>query len=75
MFTKPLFNRTVLTRSGIRSYSSCNYSYMMSPFSASMMTVGFCFLIGANIRNDISSAIGHLYRQQEEIKKMLKELK
>lgn len=71
MFTKPLFNRTVLTRSGIRSYSSCNYSYMMSPFGASMMTVGFCSLIGENIRNDI----GHLYRQQEEIKKMLKELK
>jgi len=43
----------------------------MSPFGASMMTVGVCFLIGAGIRNDI----GYLYRQQEEIKKMLKEIK
>jgi len=66
MFTRPL-----ITRSGVRNYSSCNYNYMMSPFGASMMTVGVCFLIGAGIRNDI----GYLYRQQEEIKKMLKEIK
>lgn len=66
MFTRPLF-----TRIGSRSYSSCNYDYIMSPFSASLMTVGFCLLIGVGIRNDI----GYLYRQQEEIKKMIKEIK
>lgn len=68
MFNRSLFNRV---SKGTRSYSSCNYHYMMSPFSASIMTVSLCFLIGLGIRNDIR----YLYHQQEEIKKMVKELK
>ena len=66
-----MFIRPLITRSGVRSYSTCKYDYRMNPFGASMMTVSFCFLIGAGIRNDI----GYLYSQHEEIKKMLKEIK
>jgi hypothetical protein len=36
-----------------------------------MITIGSCFLTGTVVRNDIDS----LYRQQEEIKKILKEIK
>jgi len=71
MFNRNLFNRTVFTHSRVRSYSSSNYDYITSPFVASMITIGSCFLTGTVVRNDIDS----LYRQQEEIKKILKEIK
>lgn len=70
-----MFNRTVfnsLKKAGTRSYSSCNYDYMLGPFGASMLTISFCFLIGQGIRNDIAY-VYHL--QQEEMKKLLKEIK